>query len=784
MKLIKVRDNQNRPVSTLDIMMGAVFGGEVPREFVSGEHYDTGEHVYIIDRDGNLKVMICNSAGTFLRCEDPNFSEWSLNDSIQKNYDNSIITNDSRFADTQLYNTKSMCSDSLDYLNGNIPNDNYVRFSARVDGFNLNDYSGEHDIVEVYLRREHSDSYLLPSDYTFDGENITIELPFSEMASVKEFTSNFYPEGRIVNDSDNTEFWYGEDLLKKTFDLSTPGISLIDFDILAYFHKRIDQGYKICNLRVEAINTLVASPLNGKQDKDVYHFDTFMVNGNHTAIGSDVSNDNQTIKIPIQIEPDRNIKDELTVTLNTTKQKITVTSKNGYIKQVKFSLTTTKLKPLSVFVIGNKARSGMTNYIGHVNKYGNIVEIDGQKLIEFPCFDLLRYNSFDFELYVNRTYTCNYEEYIDEDGKLYIRMLDESTIDYNTDLFIFHIFYSICQEVGIIRSSDEQLVTNEKEAFRIFLTTEFVNKFQWLKLREDFKLIPPEYVVGSKGIASITNSDYYIDMQKTIRSDVFSVILSNIERRNKSAVNSYNSESYPILETTKKLPIPFIDYDMDKDDFLIFKSGGVLLSSAKYYMKDYHVYLYGHESPLGVGDYVDFRLLDRDNTVRIYRNYLTIKSNKTPLDIGVDIEKCAFFLLFTISGEFISPSKYNVNETTITFKQDCHQPFIPNNGTRVEVVYGTFKNDHTKTMYSTFQITATEDNQRRFSLDNTIDYGPGADCILIFREDGMYVGEKFYYIDDETDTIVIDKGTPVPRGQHIDIVVIRNLSLDMPVLND
>ena len=52
MKLIKVRDNKNRPVSGLDLMMSAVFGDKVPREFISREYYQKGQHVYKLTEKG------------------------------------------------------------------------------------------------------------------------------------------------------------------------------------------------------------------------------------------------------------------------------------------------------------------------------------------------------------------------------------------------------------------------------------------------------------------------------------------------------------------------------------------------------------------------------------------------------------------------------------------------------------------------------------------------------------------------------------------------------------
>lgn len=774
MKLIKVRDNRNRPVSGLDLMMGAVFGSNVPREFISGEYYQTGEHVYYIDENGDLKIWKCNLGGVHIKCCDPGFSEWSLDAAIQ----NSMPSSSDKFSNfnPDMYDMKSVVSEAISYEES----DGYAKFNATFDNFSLGDYTGAGDMVDVYLRREYSDSYLTPSDYKYDGKNLYVELPMSDIVDMDDHVSNFIPEGTIIEDTTNSYFWYGEESKKKTFSHLSSGIKFTNYDILGYFGVSVEYGYKLTNLKVEAIHTVVESPLNSKQSTQVYRLDEFIINGEHCAMGSEVSEKIQTISIPITIEKDRNIKDVLTITFNPTTQLIDVHSANGYIKQVKFSLTSKKYKPISAFMVGSKARNRMTRFIKVANEFGKVVELDGEKYIKFPCLAMLRYNSFDFELYWNRVYRSDYEEYIDDNGDIYIKILNPKGIDWENDTFLFHIYYSLTQSAAIIKTSDRQKVTTEKEAFRIHLSTEFINKFQWLKMRENSKLIPPEATIGSKGIANIINEDHYAEVGHTLKSDVFSMVFSDFDRRLGSSTTSCNSEIYPVMESTRELIIPFVDFDAENDDFLIFKSGGVLLSSAKWYLNKDKVNLYIHENPLSRGDYLDFRLLDRDKSVRIYNTYLTGTSNKQEtMDIGVDIPSVAFFLLFTVSGQFISPSKYTVNGTEIIFNKNCNQPFVVDNGTRLEAIYGVYKEETSKTLYTTLQLKSENDDQKEFSLSEELDYNPGCDNILIFRENGMYIGERFYHIDEPTNTIIIDNGSGVPKDSHIDIVIIRSLTLDI-----
>ena len=125
----------------------------------------------------------------------------------------------------------------------------------------------------------------------------------------------------------------------------------------------------------------------------------------------------------------------------------------------------------------------------------------------------------------------------------------------------------------------------------------------------------------------------------------------------------------------------------------------------------------------------------------------------------------------------MSTSKYTINGSNITFNKNCNQPFVVDNGTRLEAIYGLYKDNYSKTIYNVQQIESTSDDQKEFILDESLDYNPGSDNVLIFREDGMYIGEKFYHIDKEKNKIIIDKGSGVPNGSHIDVITLRNLTL-------
>lgn len=779
MKLVKVRDNQNRPINKLDVMVGAIFGDNIPKEFIQDKYYRAGEHVYAFDSKGRLNVWICNINGKFKTCKEPNFSEWSLDKVIEQN-SRPVMNMLGEAVNPVMYECKSGVS-AIDFYT---EENQRAYFRTIVGDFNLADYTGENDIVDIYLRREHSDHYLRKEDYRLVGRNLSVELPLDDMVDEKNVTTKFLPEGETVASEEGQKFWYGEDGVIKTINpVPINGVQERGMDLVVTANKSIEYGYKLHDLKIKAVHTVVGSPLNDQLIESgkpgIYRLDEILIE-NHDPIGNKYNDDVQVTEITIPIEPDRDVYDTLTVEYDKNTQLVNVLSENGYIQQVQFEVTVRKDKPLSIFMIGSKAVSPMCRFIKVLDDYGTVETVNGEKLVKLPKFDLLRYNSFEFELYVNRVFRSDYEEVIDENtGEMYIRMTG-GLVDYDTDTFLFHIFYSISQDAAIIKTHDEKKVTKDKEAFRLMLSTTYVNKFQWLKMREDSKLVPPECTVGSRNTANITDPEHYLSVGQTLKADTFSMVFTdNIVRRAGSETDICNSESYPILKDTKRLVIPFVDYDSAKDDFLIFKSGGVLLSTAKWYCNGENVNLYVHESPIYNGDYVDFRLLDRDDTVRVDNYFLDVNVADHNVDTGVELDNTAFHLLFTISGEYISPSKYTINGSTITFKteDEYDQPYVPTYGSRVELVVGMYKHDYSRTLYKMIQIEATDDGQREFYLDDGIEYNPDSDNLLIFRKDGLYIGERFYHTDEAAGKIIIDAGSGVPLGSYIDILLIRNMSV-------
>lgn len=755
MNLIKVRDNKNRPINNLDIMMRVLFGDTVPTEFFINRHYSYGDLVYTIEEDGNLQVWTCNLSGKFKRCKEPNFTKWDLNYLIDngKKTVGDVIS-------TKLFDTTSVL------LPGTYDEtDEMAYFTAVADTFDISNYLGHDDYLEVFLRRDFSDHYITKEEYELVDNSIRVGIPIQDMINETTNKSEFLPIGKEIEEGEDAPYWYVERGVKRT---CMDPISLDQFDLLDKYNQSVEYGYKLYDLKITSVRTVVTS------DRGTSRMDVIEIK-DHDPLGSELGSDIQSIEIPIVVGVDR-VSDVLQVTFNPVTQLLDIHSKSGHVYQVTFSYTSKKDSPIDLFIVGNKAASTMTRLIQVTDQFGTVItQEDGHHLVEVPINDLLQYNSYDFEVYMNRVYVNNYEQVLDTDtGKLYLSFTDEKYMNWDTDVFLFHIFYSVSQGAAVIRTSDNQAVTMDKEAFRIHLTTSYIDKYQWLRMRDGAKIIPPENVVGGKGIASIIGEEHYLTIGHTIRADVFSMIFEDIERRKGSETTTCNAEVYPLLRDTHELSIPYVDYDPPKDDIILFKSGGVLVSSAKYYQDQNKFRFYNHEDGLKSGDYLEFKLLDRDTTVRVVNTYLTLsEDSQTTIETGIDLEKVAFHLLFTMDGEYISDAKYTIDGSTIQFKEDSDQPLDLLKDDRFELVTGHYTKNITKTMFLPVRFEVTKDNQTEFSLEGELDYNPKSDSMLLFRKDGAYIGERFYSVDIENNVLQLSNG--LPDGSYLDVLLIRNL---------
>ena len=69
------------------------------------------------------------------------------------------------------------------------------------------------------------------------------------------------------------------------------------------------------------------------------------------------------------------------------------------------------------------------------------------------------------------------------------------------------------------------------------------------------------------------------------------------------------------MDDTLRTPIPFIEWNEQTDDLLVFNDAGILLSSCKWYLDNGFMQYFQHDLGVDNGDILDFRLIDKDEFV-------------------------------------------------------------------------------------------------------------------------------------------------------------------------
>ena len=73
MKLVKIQDNTSRKLTNVDLLVGTVYGNNIPLKFIPGRMYNTGDRVYVENTDGTVSVKECINGGIYT---DTNGTAW------------------------------------------------------------------------------------------------------------------------------------------------------------------------------------------------------------------------------------------------------------------------------------------------------------------------------------------------------------------------------------------------------------------------------------------------------------------------------------------------------------------------------------------------------------------------------------------------------------------------------------------------------------------------------------------------------------------------------------
>ena len=148
MKLVKLQDLSNRPITSTELMTRYIFGDRFPNKFELHKFYQAGDYVYTGDKTGQITVHYCIKSGTYSTITAEGWITASIPTLIREQVEQFIVDNDIHLSINNKYSTSCVSSiDDYEYLT-------YTNDDLIIDGNYLNlpfKYNKHRHDVEVYM---------------------------------------------------------------------------------------------------------------------------------------------------------------------------------------------------------------------------------------------------------------------------------------------------------------------------------------------------------------------------------------------------------------------------------------------------------------------------------------------------------------------------------------------------------------------------------------------------------------------------------------------------------
>lgn len=359
--------------------------------------------------------------------------------------------------------------------------------------------------------------------------------------------------------------------------------------------------------------------------------------------------------------------------------------------------------------------------------------------------------------------------------------------------YIFNFVYSVTNEVLVQKDDYATTINNPRDKQMLTLYDPcFMNAYQQIKL---YRYALDGNTNISSGIMHNTDyilSRYHVNIPDPVQhfrvglDKIVAPIWTYILPEYAIGEVRHNSQTFPIhLDDTMEIPIPYLKYDPVTSDMLLFNDGGIFISDVRWYIDQntmkFFQYAYlskdAFEEQLGLvsGERVDIRLVDSDSSVGMRSFYLDNTEDDQKHYVTVeDLTGYAMIMLFTSTGMYIPTNRYIVDPNSITFFDDWS---LYTSEGYIQAVGFKYMTDKTRTIFS-YKLGyahSNDPNEPVTKIPNPVtDYNPNTDSLLIFNNNGQYIGQ--YYYDITEDGYLELLGEPLWEGGYVEVVLVRNLS--------
>ena len=788
MRFRLVRDLSTRVVTQFDVINQILFGGKPPLAFDPAKYYTTGDIVYVINEDGTMSILQANTSGTFPTANEPNFSEYNLSD----------VLNKQKETIEELTGIRSKISDVI-----YIPHTHTYTLTGGTQSEwsieDIFDHTNDYHYTEVYLNGLYlpTTEYSIEYDVNTNRHHIVFVTPQPEgtemMIRVNEANSILT---RMVNRVNVT----------KRVDKETT--TIVDS------RNHIDHGWVNANIPI------ATSATYGKTTSMLYDTATDYASGMsiaRTDTGFEINGSATLTSRGTAVAPAEESHFGYIVYGDPTKPLPEGKEILGLMKRGDFvtaGCTLPNATPFFVYYpIGSTPNTGLTN--AHISYRSSMLYSDGVTLAAIGIWvpKDTTYANHEFKVWVEPGQNSNgYDDYATHSEYAYSKMkipypADSNQIPMQFDLYVNHEFvpmdqvtvemgsdntfwvtdwpgkkggeidfdltfafcYSVSNEIVLLKQDLTTTVEYRNDQFIVDMTpVDFINSFQEVHAYVNDKAFDATRYVLNSGRMNIPNTDHYLKEGDEVKFSVWTYILADYA----SNTTRHNSQSVPVLvDDTVNCVIPFLGYNENLYDILVFNDAGVYLSYVKWYVDGYDLQYFQHDDGISWGNILDFRLIDKDSSVLMQNQYIMVEEDgQTKFNLNFDVGVYAFYLMFNTNGEYIPLRKYSIEDGVMTLRSDeaiIHKDDV------LEFIGFRYVEDMTSTAFSYQVISPGTDKQSIFNNPYS-DYDPNTDSLLIFNHEGMYIGERFYSIVNDTISLL---GSTVPLGGYLEVIRIRNSNI-------
>lgn len=772
MRILPIRDLSTRKVTGYDVFIQVLFNGNPPEAFDPSKYYTAGDLVYVVNEDGSLKIMQATISGTFPSATEPNFQEYNLTDVIAKQQEEiKRLTGIRSKISSTIYNTEALyynvakgqttVSDIV-LTNWNDADNNYAEvyvngkfvsidkweltIAAPVDGcldrngtLTLDASLPVNSTNSVVIRLNRANSLITRMIRRYEAVT-KVSHEQKTVVTSKNLLKPTAPTYDVASgitsatvDKDPASATYGQ----LTITGATAAGSTTD--IYLYGSKDATENMDLPNLPSGWMT------LSGNSTTVDYYFRFIDIDG--------------TVK---------DVKDQVSRTIGT-----------------KVVGAFVRLQPDTVYTnqkINIQLEKGLDNTSWE--KYSETVEeVYDDVKVPYPLDPNIV--TLQYDLYINGVFIPSNEYAIDldDDGETIIKEWPrtEGVLDYE---FNFEFVYSVSNEVVLLKQDAEYTVKDGQQGFITNLTdVGFVNSFQELKVFNGNEVVDPGKYVTQKGRVNICEIQDYFNVGDKIKVSVWTYLLPDYI----AGTVRHNSQTVPvIMDDTLRTPIPFIEWNEQTDDLLVFNDAGILLSSCKWYLDNGFMQYFQHDLGVDNGDILDFRLIDKDESIMMQNLYVDVTEDgqrEFTLN-GVDLSVFNFIMIFTTTGEYIPVAKYEIDTSDVDVSRihGGDGVLTLSKGDRLEIIGFKYIDSMTTTSLSRRIVTPSKEDQ--VILANPFpDYDASTDSLLIFNNAGQYIGERFYTATPTTITLgtIVLGGSGVGVGEYLEVILVRNSSISTKV---